>query len=244
MTGITLMVIGVLIFIIGIITFYFLHKKKKVVDNENKLEKTIKNAIVNGVLTNNEKNRIKRLSIKKGLDYNQTIKDIENSISKLDPESKTQAIDNNQRKGYNFEKFIVRKFNKKFFTVKEWAGNKDENEICAETTLQPDILVEFEFKQKTYKFAVECKWRRYYSNNVVEFATQEEMERFKQFQKDKNIPVFIAIGIGGKGISPKQLYVVPLQKIINHFIHIKELKKYEMKINSNFFFDVENNILK
>ena len=133
---------------------------------------------------------------------------------------------------------------KKYFRIKEWAGDKYVNGIYADTTPQPDILLVFSFKQKTTEFSVECKWRQKLYKNGVEFAKKEQFDRYKNFEKKQKYPVFIAIGIGGKAILPEQLYVVPLQEIDNNFIHIKELKKYEKKVNSNFFFNIETKELK
>ena len=75
-------------------------------------------------------------------------------------------------------------------------------------------------------------------------ATKKQFDRYKNFEKEQKYPVFIVIGIGGKAISPEQLYVVPLQEIDNNFILIRELKKYEKKVNGNFYFDIETKQLK
>jgi hypothetical protein len=254
MTGIVIMVIGFSFFIVGIIIYSNSNKKikavdnetelKKVVDNGNELNKVIEMAIADGVLTLNEKKLIKQITTEKELDYNEIIKNVEKQISELKIDSETELIDYNEKNGYDFEKFIVQKFNKKYFHIKEWAGDKYVNGIYADTTPQPDIQLEFSFKQETGDFSVECKWRQKLYKNGVEFATTEQLKRYRSFEKKQKNPVFIAIGIGGKAISPKQLYIIPLQEIDNNFIPIKELKKYEKKVNSDFFFDNEKKELK
>ena len=244
MTGIVIMIIGFLFFIVGIIIYNNSNKKSKVIDNGNELKKVVEMAIADGVLTSNERKIIKQITTKKELDYNEIIKDVEKQISELKTDSETELIDYKKKKGDDFEKFIVQKFDKKYFRIKEWAGDKYVNGVYADTTPQPDIQLEFRFKQETIEFSVECKWRQKLYKNGVEFAKKEQFERYKNFEKKQKNPVFIAIGIGGKAISPKQLYIVPLQEIDNNFIHIKELKKYEKKVNNNFFFDIEKKELK
>jgi hypothetical protein len=238
------MVIGLLTLTIGVLIYFNSNNESKVVDNGNELEKVIEMAVTDGVLTGNERKLIEEIANEKGLDYSEIITGIENQISNSNTDSETEIIDYNKKNGDDFEKFIVQKFDKNYFTIKEWAGDKYVNGTYAKTTQQPDILLEFKFRQKTSQLSVECKWRKNLYNNGVEFAKQEQFERYKKFQNDIKIPVFIAIGIGGKGLSPEQLFVVPLAEIESNYIHINKLKNYEKIINTNFFFDIEANKLK
>jgi len=86
---------------------------------------------------------IKQIAVEKELDYNKIISDIEIQLLALDNDSETEIIDCNKKNGDDFEKFVVQKFDKKYFTIKEWAGDKYVNGKYAETTSQPDILFEF-----------------------------------------------------------------------------------------------------
>lgn len=244
MTGIILMVIGILTLIIGAVIYFNSNNQSELVDNERELEKVIEMAIADGVLTDNEKKLIEQIAIEKELNFNEIIKDLENQIANSNADSETEIINYNKKNGDDFEKFIVQKFDNKYYAIKEWAGDKYINGTYAKTTPQPDILLEFKLRQKSSQLSVECKWRKNLYKNGVEFAKQEQFERYKNFQLDMEIPVFIAIGIGGKGQSPEQLFIVPISEIDSNFIHINKLKNYEKKINSNFFFDIETKELK
>lgn len=244
MTGIIVMVVGLLTLIIGALIYFNSNNKKEVVDNGRELEKVIKMAVADGVLTDNERKLIEQITIEKELDYKEIIKEVENQISNFDADSETAIIDYNKKNGVDFEKFIVQKFDKKYYTIKEWAGDKYINGTYAKTTLQPDILLEFKLRQVSSQLSVECKWRKNLYKNGVEFAKQEQFERYKNFQSEMKIPVFIAIGIGGKGLSPEQLFIVPLAEIDSNFISINKLKNYDKKVNTNFLFDIEKNVLK
>ena len=99
------------------------------------------------------------------------------------------------------------------------------------------LLREFNLKQETTNFSVECKWRQNLFKNGIEFATEEQFERYKQFEQKQQHPVFIVIGVGGKALSPEKLYVVPLNELAGNFIPIAKLKRYEKYMDSNFFFN-------
>lgn len=244
MIGIILMIMGFFVFIVGILLYNTSNKKSNDKDNGNELNKVIEMAVADGVLTPNERKIIKQISTEKELDFDEIIKDVEKQISEFKTDSETELIDYKKKKGDDFEKFVVQKFDKKYFRLKEWAGDKYVNGIYADTTPQPDLLLELKVKKKTAEFSVECKWRQKLYKNGVEIAKKEQFDRYKNFERKQKYPVFIVIGIGGKAISPEQLYVVPLKDINTNFIHIKRLKKYEKKVNSDFFFDPETKELK
>lgn len=244
MTGTIFMVIGLLTFIIGLIVFLNSNRKKEETPNLNNLEKAIEMAIADGVLTDNERKIIKQIAVEKELDYNEIISGIENQILDSNTDSETEVIDYNKKNGDDFEKFVVQKFDKKYFTIKEWAGDKYVNGVYAQTTLQPDILFEFKFKNQTVELSVECKWRSKYYPKGIEFASLNQFKRYQDFERSRNIPVFIAIGVGGKGKRPEQFYIIPLKSIESNFISTDKLKDYEKRSDSDFFFDLKTKELK
>ena len=158
----------------------------------------------------------------------------------------TEIIDYNKKNGDDFEKFIVKKFSKIFFNVKEWAGDKYIDGIFADTTQQPDILFEFRLHEEAnaVEFSVECKWRKEIKDNTVQIADKKQLERYKQFEKKRGVPVFIALGVGGTGNSPEQLYIIPLKIISSNLISQYELIAYKKNIKKDFYFDAEKKTLK
>ena len=208
------------------------------IDSTDILNKIIEMAIADGVLTPNEQNIIEEICIKYGFDFKTVLKNINKQINELDIDKETELIDYNKRNGDDFEKFIVQKFDKKYFRIKEWAGDKFINGYYAETTKHPDFFIEFQIrKNETTQFSVECKWRQKLLKEGLSFKNnKEQLDRYKFFEEERKIPVFMAIGIGGKGSSPEQLYIVPVKDINNYFIPIGKLIKYKKNIDSNFFF--------
>ncbi len=233
------MIVGVAAFIAGVILYTKTNKVEELVENGNELNKLIQMAIADGVLTENERQLIQQLAEEKGVDFNEIIKDIENQLSKLKIDSETELIDKNKKNGDDFEKYVVEKFSKKYFKVKEWRGDKFVNGRYANTNMHPDLQMEFILREDTAVFSLECKWRQKLFKNGFEFQKTEQLERYKAFEEQQQQPVFIAIGIGGKGALPEQLYIVPLKEFKNNFIHLNTLKKYEKKVGTQFFFNNE-----
>lgn len=280
MTGIILMVVGVLILGVGItvysssikqgvemagnnevnvskealptvahdssnLTIPEHHKANKAPTKEdNELEKAIEMAIADGILTANERELIKKTALSKGVDYVKVLEDVEKSIELLEIESETELVNLEVKNGLDFEKFIVQKFNKELYKIKEWAGDKYVNGVYAETTQHPDLLIEFIGYGKNIMFAVECKWRQNSVNNGILFSTVEQLNRYRAYEKDKKAPVFMAIGLGAKGAKPAKLYIVPLKDISKPFMYLNQLKKYEKNVDKNFFFDYNEKILR
>ena len=198
------------------------------------LKKIIKMAIADGVLTPNEQKVIEEICTEEGFDFIEVIKNVKKQISELNIDNETELIDYNKKNGDDFEKFVVQKFDKKYFRIKEWAGDKYINGIYAETTLHPDLLIEFGSNKDV--FSVECKCRKKLSEKGMFFINNEQLDRYKLFEKERKISVFIIIGIGGKGITPNELYIVPVKEIKDYYIPIDRLIKYKKNINQNFFF--------
>lgn len=152
------------------------------------------------------------------------------TVSTNIPDSK----DINKEKGNDFEAFIVKMFNAEYFSLKEWAGDKYVDGIYAESTLNPDLIYEFKYKSKNYPLAVECKYRASFKDDKIVFSYPEQLERYKEFEKEKKIPVFIAVGVGGSAKSPKELFIIPLRNITSTTLYRDKLAKYAKDPESEF----------
>ncbi len=244
MTGIILIIVGALIFIGGIFVYSNSKKPVEQIKSNNELEKVIEMAIADGVLTKNERKIIRQTATANGLVYDDVIADVEKQISEQKTDSETEIIDYKKKKGDDFEKFIIQKFNSKYYRIKEWAGDKYVNGVYAETTPQPDILLELKYKKDSAKFWVECKWRQNSDTKSIQFASEKQFDRYKNYQKERNIPVFVAIGLGGKPSSPEKLFIVPLYALKYNYVYLDYLSKFEKDVNSDFFFSNKTQELK
>jgi len=264
MTGLILMIIGGVLFTIGLINY--VGKSNQIVDkttvqlveerdtivierneqvatsqsqvSKNELQRIIDIAKADGVLTQNEKDTLRVIATENKYDYQQIISKIEEDLSKGTIKAETEIIDQDKKKGNDFEKYVVEKFNQKYFKIKEWAGDKYVNGRYAESTLQPDLTVDFKLHDQMRSFAVECKYRSNFFQGGVVVASEEQLSCYKKFEDQQNKTVYLAIGVGGSASSPSTLYVVPLSSINSSFISLDQLKKHYKNPEKDFFYDL------
>jgi hypothetical protein len=148
---------------------------------------------------------------------------------------KTQQddFDENKAKGDAFEKFVVRNFSRKYFTLQEWRSDKYVDGIYAVSNHFPDLEIIFNFKEKDVNeaFAIECKWRKNYYKNGIEWAQNYQIKNYKEYAEKLNIPVFVVIGVGGEPEEPEELFIVPLQEMKSNTISKSELANYKKNIS-------------
>ena len=160
-------------------------------------------------------------------------------------ETSVNENEESYEKGVAFEEYIVSRFSKKYFSLKEWRGDKSSNGVYAQSNTYPDMEYTFKLHGETYNFAVECKWRaKYNQENKVEWSYEEQLARYRQFAKDKNILVFIVIGIGGTPSDPANVFVVPLASIKNVELSKSWLENYRHDLSKNMFFDISTQSLR
>ena len=243
MTGIILMITGSIVVVAGLIIFGLSAMDKKPVQVENEYDKKYERIVADGILTKNENDSLKKIVNETSLAHDKRINDLEHKIKTNLSKTDAELVDQDKKNGDDFEKYIVQKFNKKYFKIKEWTGDKYINGIYAENTLYPDILFEFKLKEETKSFAVECKWRKNLFKNGIEFAKPDQLERYRKYEREKHISVYIAIGINGKASEPNNLYIIPLKNIKNTFVHANELKLYEKDRADHFFYNLKTEML-
>jgi hypothetical protein len=261
-TGITLLIIGFLTFVAGAGFIYSARAtnqknnlieaviepigqvKVKVPDLKSNIlifENLISMATADGVLTPNEAKQLKTKADELGLRYDDYSKTIDESLRSSGRDPETKKLDKNKEKGNDFEAFIVRKFSKKYFELLDWAGDKYVDGIYAATTTQPDLKMRFKLKDVEVDFAVECKYRSVLPSTGVEWCTESQLKKYRNFAKEKNMPVFLALGIGGLASQPEELFIVPLAKIETVLLSGVFLNIYKKKDfrDHNLYFDCD-----
>ncbi|MBW6492780.1 MAG: hypothetical protein K0B15_16470 [Lentimicrobium sp.] len=210
MTSIFLIAMGSILILSGVFLSLNASDKPGKPDT-SRLDSAVDTAIADGVITPNERDTIRRIATDTLVNPDVAIRNAEIKMASLNIKAETEIIDPAKLSGYEFEKFIVKKFNPKYFKIKNWAGDKYVEGRYAETTPQPDLLMEFSMNGKSNLFAVECKWRKNESYKSFEFATEAQLDRYKKFETKEGIPVFIVIGTGGEGGNPEHLLFCALQ---------------------------------
>ena len=119
-------------------------------------------------------------------------------------------------KGFLFENYVVTLFNKRKFRLVEWRGDKiASNGVSPLSNSWPDLVFASVGKKKIH-FAVECKWRKQFFEGGTDWADRNKIDSYLDYQRDKNIRVYVAIGIGGLASNPEKLFVTPLDHISNY----------------------------
>lgn len=115
-------------------------------------------------------------------------------------------------KGREFEDYVIDLFdlpNNKKLTLKEWRGDKSLPGVYPESNSAPDFVFEYDGNS----FAVECKWRSHLSKDIEkELLPPERMASFQQFSTERQMPVYLLLGIGGLPNDPDSLYFTCIDK--------------------------------
>jgi hypothetical protein len=155
------------------------------------------------------------------------------------PTSQPKSLTKDE-KGQRFEKWVVKRFSPDYFKIKEWRGDKYVDGIYAESTLNPDLEIEFYMGNIRKSFAVECKWRKSFDKGKkpgIEWATERQIENYRNFSKERGIPVFVVIGVGGEPDNPDELYSIPLEYLKYPYATAEYLANYRLRGTDYFYYD-------
>jgi hypothetical protein len=156
-------------------------------------------------------------------------------------ESKSIVSDNEidyAQKGLEFEKYVVSKFDKNYFTLIHWRSDKGSNGIYAESNGYPDLEYKFQHHLNIRQFAVECKYRQSFtSRGTITIAKDYQIKKYKAFQNQGKMNVYIVLGTGGQPANPLEWYLIPLNEITSNEMHEVELIRFRKTANSRFFYD-------
>ena len=236
MIGIVMMIAGGILLVSG---YFVFANKEKNLSHIEEMEGLIQAVTADGVFTEKEKVLISQAADKHNIDKAEVFEKIEERLSNAEDEAEAEIIDQASKNGYDFEKYIVRKFSKKRFTIKKWAGDKYVEGIYSEENQYPDIVVEFQYESYKRPLAIECKWRREYNNGSIKFSYDAQLKRYKQFAKEYKTTVYIALGVGGKALAPDELYLIPLKDLQEPTISSKDLTKYKKNPDDAFYYDMK-----
>lgn len=154
-----------------------------------------------------------------------------------------------KEKGDAFENYVIGKFDRRFFRLKDMRSDKGANGFYPESNKYPDLVLEY--KPASSSFAVECKWRSNWrtkndgKENIDWAGGDKKLQNYNDYAANNNIPVFVVIGIGGEPDNPNELFVAPLKALKYRYVDKSYLSNFTKKDKArNFFFDVNQVTLK
>lgn len=178
-------------------------------------------------------------------------KTLETPFSRIAPIVNNKASDStvatnferNKKKGDDFEKYVVERFNKPCFRLTEWRSDKIHNGVYAASSRLPDLEYHFKTSYTDCYFAVECKWRSSFFEGRIEWSKEYQLENYRRFSQEKQMEVFVLIGIGGQPNQPQAFYIVPLRDINSIHLYQDELQPYYRFARGAFYFDANTSKL-
>jgi hypothetical protein len=173
-----------------------------------------------------------------------TKKEPEKKRDELMSHTAAKATTVEEDKGRAFEEFIVDKFPRDRFHLVEWRSDKKSNGRFPESSKWPDLQLELKLNGQKYPFAVECKWRNDFWKGIIEWARDAQMSTYQEFQVSREMPVFIALGVGGTPSNPRDLFIIPLSHLYNKILTEDWLKKYKRESRESFYLNLDPITLK
>ena len=124
---------------------------------------------------------------------------------------KSLTMNDELLKGREFEDYVLKLLgvadNDKL-TLKEWRGDKSLPGIYPEGNSNPDLVLEYDGRP----FAIECKWRSHMPKDISkELLPPARVALFERYVKERHMPVYLLLGIGGLPSDPDLLLLAPME---------------------------------
>ncbi|WP_052732608.1 hypothetical protein [Hymenobacter terrenus] len=135
-------------------------------------------------------------------------------------------------KGENFENYVEDVlFPPDRYTLIRRTDTYERNrKRYSEASQDPDLL--FRCKQTQNKFAVEAKYRTSLINGQLRWAKGYQLDRYKKFEKENDVPVFIAVGLQGLSTRPDAVFLFPVRKINYFHLNFDIALQYKLSTSS------------
>lgn len=119
-----------------------------------------------------------------------------------------EFIDYAEQKGRQFEDFVVALCSDKSrFKLLAWRGDKISGQTYALENLLPDLHLRHRLDVTEVEYLIECKYRSSWGDEGIDLSSQ--YMRYHNAAKDRQMELFIALGVGGTPSNPDELYLVP-----------------------------------
>ena len=146
-----------------------------------------------------------------------------------------------EQKGDDFERFVVDLFDEKHFSIVQWTTDMArKHNRFVESDCGPDLVLRYIHTNEI--FCVECKFRSRLLKGKLQWSTSKQLERYRIFEDDNEIPFYLVIGLGGKARKPKRMFCIPLKETKSPALSPEFVEKFERNPKKDFFW--KNGILK
>lgn len=144
--------------------------------------------------------------------------------------------DGSVEKGDDFEKYVVDMFDEHYFSVVEWTSDiSRKHDRFVESDTNPDLVMRYDYKNRNERFCIECKFRSNLYQNKLNWSKPDQIKRYRNYAKEKNLPFFVVIGLGGDPLYPERLFCIPLKEAKYPALYPSVFEKFERDPEKNFF---------
>ena len=147
-----------------------------------------------------------------------------------------KVVDPNSPEGWSarFQGYVEQHFASRMVgthcELKRWPAD--------ELNYYPDLEVVCTLPNEVRRFALECKYRPSLQDGFVEFAYDEQLKRYKNFEDVEKLPLVIVLGVGGVPEGPAELFLIPLDGVYQPYLSEQQLKEFQIDFNEivSYFF--------
>lgn len=76
------------------------------------------------------------------------------------------------------------------------------------------------------QLAIVCRWKEAFTAGRVEWARSFEMVKYRSYERETAVPLFIVIGVGGDPQSPELISFIPLHAVRSNVLTKAQLENY------------------
>lgn len=149
----------------------------------------------------------------------------------LKGELKVRLSDEPEWKEKRFENYVAKLFDPRSYAVVGRNGDSS-----AANGRSPDLV--FRCRRTGELFAIECEYRSELdAEGVLEWPDTEQLERCRAFARERYVPVFVVVGVGGFSSEPEGMFIIPLKDAGCHALYPGIFEKYSRNPKEPFFWE-------
>lgn len=127
----------------------------------------------------------------------------------------TDSLSENERKGQQFEDYIISRFATVDYSLIEKVNDYTSRHHATERSKYADLVFRKEATKE--QFAVECKYRSGWIQSkgkpALTWVEQRKIDDYNQFSSERDIDVIIVFGVGGTPSKPEEVFALPLRML-------------------------------
>ncbi len=172
---------------------------------------------IDGVLSPKEKDLLRWFANTYGINHGDLIEQARRIADQ--EESEVALIKRNMGVGHAFESFMVDHICHRpnrvdyRFRLLRWRSDKATGRVAAMDMKLPDLELIYLNERGKRQVMVECKYR--HDASCFPYFESKQMIRYLRAGIRHKVPVFVAVGLGGKPDDPERLFIVPVRLLVN-----------------------------